>query len=383
MNCPTCNYSTNKLLVLYVFHEYNERVEHFIEKCIFYDKDVDFILISNNKSNFKHKYYANVKVLFRDNIGYDFGGWSEALLTYNLYENYSHFIFVNSSVMGPFIKSGKWTDMYINGLKDNVKLFGSTINADGSKTIDGSSAQSHVQSYIFAIDKNTLKYLMDCDIFSITNYAATFNDAIFKKEVLMSRKIIENNWNIGSLMNYYKDVDFTSNNSSVELLGDIMWPHCHLKLWNKYEIIFIKGNRFLTEPPNPPNVPNPPSDPNPPNVPSDPNPPSVPKGKKGNKKGNKKGPPNGPNVPKGPNGPPNVPKGPPNGQNVPKGPNVPKSPPKGPNSPPNVPNVPKSPNSSPNVPKGPPNGPNVPPNVQKGYKKYSRLEFIMPLKGML
>jgi len=43
----------------------------------------------------------------------------------------------------------------------------------------------------------------------ITNYAETFHDAIYNKEILMSRKIIENNWNIGSLLLYYKDVDFT------------------------------------------------------------------------------------------------------------------------------------------------------------------------------
>ena len=41
----------NKLLVLYVFHIYNDRVKHFIENCIFYDENVDFIIISNNKDN--------------------------------------------------------------------------------------------------------------------------------------------------------------------------------------------------------------------------------------------------------------------------------------------------------------------------------------------
>ena len=68
---------------------------------------------------------------------------------------------------------------------------------------------SHVQSYIFSIDIITLQYLIDCHIFSLTNYAKTFSDAVNKKEILMSRKIIENNWNIGCLFKYYKDDDFT------------------------------------------------------------------------------------------------------------------------------------------------------------------------------
>ena len=239
----------NKLLVLYVFHIYNDRVKNFIENCIFYDENVDFIIISNDTNNiFKVPDY--VKTLLRENIGYDFGGWSDALLTDNLYENYDNFIFVNSSVIGPFIPSyykDKWTDIYINGLKNNIKLFGSTIN-----TIGDPLNKSHVQSFIFSMDKTTLKYLINCEIFSITNYAKTFHDAIWKKEVLMSRKIIENNWNIGSLFSYYKDVDFTfsckkPSEYNMPFLGDIMFQPAKDTLWNVYDIVFIKGNRVNVE----------------------------------------------------------------------------------------------------------------------------------------
>jgi hypothetical protein len=235
-----------KILVLYVFHIYNYRVKHFIENCIFYDENVDFIIISNNKNN-KFETPGYVKKFFRENIGYDFGGWSDCLLTNNLYENYDNFIFVNSSVIGPFIPSyckDKWTDIYINGLQNNVKLFGSTIN-----TICDPLNKSHVQSYIFSMDKTTLKYLIDCEIFSITNYAKTFDDAIFKKELLMSRKIIENKWNIGSLLPYYKDVDFTFTSKKpsdydIIFLDDVMYTEYKDKLWNLYDLVFIKGNRI-------------------------------------------------------------------------------------------------------------------------------------------
>ena len=235
----------SKVLVLYVFHIYNDRVENFIKNCIFNDDDIDFIIISNDKNNIFHV-PDNVKTLFRDNIGYDFGGWSDALLTNNLYENYDKFIFVNSSVSGPFIPSyykGKWTDVYINGLQDNIKLFGSTINTMGNPLVS-----SHIQSYIFSMDKITLQYLINCEIFSTTNYTETFWDTIFQKEVLMSRKIIENNWNIGSLFEYYKNVDFTFSNKNpeeynIEFLGDIMYKQCENSLWNRYELVFIKGNR--------------------------------------------------------------------------------------------------------------------------------------------
>jgi len=235
-----------KTLVLYVFHIFNKRVQHFLSNCIFNDTDIDFIIISNDKNNLINV-PDYVKTLYRDNIGFDFGGWSDALLTDNLYENYDKFIFVNSSAVGPFIPScykGKWTNIYIDGLQNNIKLFGSTINTCGDPL-----NKSHVQSYIFSMDKVTLQYLINCEIFSTTNYAKTFSDAIWTKEVLMSRKIIENKWNIGSLMNYYNDVDFTFSNKkpeeyNIKFLDDVMFKQFKKKFWNEYGIVFIKGNRI-------------------------------------------------------------------------------------------------------------------------------------------
>lgn len=235
----------SKTLVLYVFHIFNERVQHFINNAVFFDENIDFIFISNDNQN-QFEVPAYVKKLFRDNIGYDFGGWSEALLTNNLYKNYENFIFVNSSVMGPYLPdyyNGKWTDIYLNNLKDNVKLFGSTIN-----TIGQPLTMSHVQSYIFAMDKITLQYLIDHAIFSMTNYARTFHNAIYDKEVLMSNLIIKNGWNIGSLLPLYANVDFTfrtkrPNEYNINFEDDIMHSNFRGILWNEHQLVFIKGNR--------------------------------------------------------------------------------------------------------------------------------------------
>ena len=196
----------SKTLVLFVFHIYNDSVANFINKCIFYDENVDFVVISNDKNNvFEVPVY--VKKIFRDNIGYDFGGWSEALLVDDLYKKYDKFLFCNSSIIGPFLPSyykGRWTDAYLNELQNNTKMFGSTIN-----TLDNPKTKAHIQSYIFCMDRNTLGYLIKCEIFSLTNHANTFHEAIWNKEVLMSRKIVENGWNIGSMMTRYKNVDFS------------------------------------------------------------------------------------------------------------------------------------------------------------------------------
>jgi hypothetical protein len=43
--------SMSKTLVLYVFHIYNDRVQHFIDNAIFYDENVDFTFKINNQKN--------------------------------------------------------------------------------------------------------------------------------------------------------------------------------------------------------------------------------------------------------------------------------------------------------------------------------------------
>ncbi len=238
-----------KTLVLYVFHELNDRVKMFIDKAIFEDKNVDFIIISNSMKKIKYPIPSYVKIFYRKNIGFDFGGWSDALLTDDLYKNYKNFIFVNSSSIGPFLKSGnknKWTDIYIKGLSKDVKLFGSNIVVGYCSSDPRYGA--FVQSNIFCMDINTLTYLIKCNIF-IKNRIVSMNDCI-DIEFFMSRKIIENKWNIGSLLPLYKDVDFLFRNKNPEdynivFYNDVMNKEYRNVVWNEYDLVFIKGNRGI------------------------------------------------------------------------------------------------------------------------------------------
>jgi hypothetical protein len=231
-----------KTLVLYAFHIYNDRVHNFINNCVFEDKNIDFCIICNNKEiQFECPKY--VKVIKRDNYGFDFGAWSYALLKDDYYLNYDTFICINSSVVGPYLHpnfQGKWTDVYLNGLQ-KYKLFGSTIN-----TIEKPHTHAHVQSYIFSLNKETLEYLIKANIFSLTNLAKTMTDAIWLKEVQMSQIITNYGWNIGSLLKIYENVDFTKKSVqeyNIPILNDLMYSKYRNIHWNEYELIFVKGNR--------------------------------------------------------------------------------------------------------------------------------------------
>jgi hypothetical protein len=255
-----------KTLVLYVFHEYNTRVEQFLTQAIFQDPAVEFLLVYNNDAaklyiefdsqtntlriqspatpSFSLPSY--VKFFHRQNIGLDFGAWSDALLQQDLYKNYDNYVFVNSSVVGPFLPKNstiRWTDIYLQGLTSTVKLFGSTINS-----CDDPDNYSHIQSYAFAMEKPTLEYLIECGIFSNTDYISDKHNAVWQKEVAMSRKIIERGWNIGSLLPYYINFEFRPQQlpfyeQNKHALGDVMWPTYENIYWTKEELVFVKGNR--------------------------------------------------------------------------------------------------------------------------------------------
>ena len=246
-----------KTLILYVFHEINERVYYFIENGIFKSDDYIFILISNNK-NINIICPSYVKILIRDNIGYDFGGWSDALLSKSLYKDFDNFIFVNSSCIGPFTPSyfqGNWCDIFLNKITETTKLVGTTISTliygKNVKVVNDPSIASHVQSWLFCTDKMGLELLFDKKIFSY-DYIKNHDDGIYKKEIPMSRFIIDNGWNISSLMTYYDDIDFRFDNLkpadyNIKYLGDAAYNGQYANsTTHPYEFIFVKANRNIS-----------------------------------------------------------------------------------------------------------------------------------------
>jgi hypothetical protein len=106
--------------------------------------------------------------------------------------------------------------------------------------------ESHVQSYIFSMDREALDYLIENEIFTQKRYITDFVELVIKREFRMSRLIIEKGWNIGCLMDNYQGIDFTFKiiNKQIEYLGDVMLPHNYNKLWTLKELVFIKGNRI-------------------------------------------------------------------------------------------------------------------------------------------
>lgn len=245
----------SKTLVLYTFSDFNEGVYSFIKHGLFEDENIHFMFICNNMEidTYIHidviipKYVTFIK---RENTGFDFGAWSVGALTNDLYKNYDYLVFLNSSVIGPYLPEGcneKWSNILTSKLNERVKLVGCTIN-----TMNMIETRAHVQSYCFCMDIKTFEFLVDKEIFSLTKFKETKGQVIYENEIPMSRFIIDNGWNMSCLCPQFDDIDYTFKEyPSSKMHERVLYadpPHpCNYNVrWKSTDVMFIKRNRGYT-----------------------------------------------------------------------------------------------------------------------------------------
>jgi hypothetical protein len=259
-----------KSIVIYSYYqkndEYIKNLEFFIKNGL-YD-DIDYIFcINGNECSVDIPSSSNIKIIKRENVGYDFGAYSDALKQINI-KLYDYFFFINTSVRGPFIHEKerlhvKWTDPFIKLFKKDVALVGTTINIlevtdphiIKSMYLDlliekgFTSPFTHVQSQFFVFNKKSLKFLIDKKFFEQTS-EQNFIKFIALREVLMSQLILKNGWNINCMLPKYQGLDYRKvehdiNKTSVD--GDPYYPGAYFgNSIEPYDVMFIKTNRNVS-----------------------------------------------------------------------------------------------------------------------------------------
>ena len=205
----------------------------------------------NYNSSIDLPYLENLTILKRENIGFDFGGWSVGLLENDFYKNYDKFLFINSSVVGPFIPpyfDKPWPELITSGLKGNIKLYGSTINNYDEYGRFQLGKSHHVQSFAFSLDKKGLDVCMHKNIFSLTIFQDSFINTVINCELGLSRVILEAGYNIGCCMKRYENTDFLNLQKYTRdhFAGDGMYNDSYTCFGlHPYETIFIKSNRGI------------------------------------------------------------------------------------------------------------------------------------------
>jgi hypothetical protein len=200
-----------KTVVMFAYYECGiycaQNLNYFMNVAI-WDNDVDYIIISNGKCSVcttRQDVFdkQNVKLIERENIGYDFGAYAAAIKSIDI-RNYDYFIFVNAGIRGPLIPGSqmsnlmRWHTYFTNRVVGSTKLVGATISCE---------IQIHVQSYMFALHIDGLELALANGVFP---EAATSIDALISNsEIGMSSLLLSHGFNIDTLMTEYSGRNWT------------------------------------------------------------------------------------------------------------------------------------------------------------------------------
>jgi hypothetical protein len=230
-------------LVTYVFHKFNENVRFFLEFGYVADPTIHWRIIINDSSYHLdpklYSHWKNIRVINRDNIGYDFGGYSYSIFVDPVEPmiKYDYYVFINSSVRGPFLpmwnRSANWVKLFTQMINATTKLGGSTIGIFNNLP--------HIQTMVFATDRVGLEIGMRHGIFSQNSQPLTRNQCIIEKEVAYSTKILQAGYNIQCLLPAYANVDFRTITGTSPNINPFIQDENYFKLsLHPYEVIFIK-----------------------------------------------------------------------------------------------------------------------------------------------
>jgi hypothetical protein len=248
-----------KKLILYIFHKMDENVKFFLENGLYQDENTDFLIIINQtytENSFKERIpsilkkdiefyflnkYPNVSILERENKSFDFGGWYEGLTKDKLWKKYNYFLFLNSSVIGPFSKEQKWAESFFQNLYfqyRKIALSGTTINFQHNL---------HVQSMCFAIKYGFIRYLLKSKQIFLKEIKT--KDEAIHSELNLSKICLNFDYGIQTKMKYYLNQTKSGifkNTIFKEKKSDNInkSPESILKLMNHpTEFVFVK-NKF-------------------------------------------------------------------------------------------------------------------------------------------
>ena len=198
-----------RICISYVYYkspssDYNLR--YFIENEIKYRMDVFYSIVINGKElSYEIPKLSNVQIIYRDNIGYDFGGHLASLNEINK-DMFDYFFFMNSGVIGPILKNKNedWYSQFTNKITKKVKLVGTTIVCLPHNDSGGFGPK--VEGFFFLLDKVGLQLVLE-------NGTIFYNhknkvDAILNGEYSLSKCIINHGYTIDCMLGKYQNIDW-------------------------------------------------------------------------------------------------------------------------------------------------------------------------------
>lgn len=244
-----------KCLCIYAYFEKNQEYKDNFQYFLKYGVNTasDYVFVLNGQCTVSIPESESILVIQRENIGFDFGAFAAALKRIDV-NQYDYFIFLNTSVRGPFLLYNyTWQNAFIEMITGDVKLVGTTINVH-PESIDDLANQGftpphkHVQSQMFAMDRECLAFLRP-KVFDVDTSEMNFQQVIENKEVAMSQHVLKNKWNINCLLSGYKGIDYRLLQTEVNptsFHGDPSYVGRYFGgTYTPYDVMFVKTNRHL------------------------------------------------------------------------------------------------------------------------------------------
>ena len=257
----------NKIVVFYAYFEkdknYKYNFIYFLNNALL--EHIDYVIIINGYCSVDIPQKPNIKILTRENKGFDFGAYSYAVNHLNDIK-YNYYFFINTSVIGPFLtkynnETSDWTLPFLNLFKNNVKLVGTSINIYQKNNIPFSKYDLsniyvknnpfiHIQTMFFALDHEFFTHLKCINFFNENELNnKDFNYVIAYKEIGLSQIAFKNNWNINCILDKYKDIDYLNLKHDINPYsknGDPYYKNTYFgKSIEKDDVIFYKLKRFI------------------------------------------------------------------------------------------------------------------------------------------
>jgi hypothetical protein len=250
------------IAIVYHYYErdfnYRDNLIYFLSVGILDEYDYYIVIAGQCTINIPKK--ENIFIINTENKNNDYGGYSKFIKSQNI-NKYNFFIFINSSVRGPFLLShspSDWTSPFIEKLSGETHLVGSSINQLPTLNLHSKILEKHyaypppyvhVQTTSYALTAEALHHLI-----SIGFYA---NDRLMSKpevialyELRLSREIIKNGWNISCVLPLYDSIDYRCDSDVPEnhfaKNGNVLFQKGFLgRTLSPFELIFIKINRNM------------------------------------------------------------------------------------------------------------------------------------------
>jgi len=212
-----------------VFYHYFEKNDFYRDNLVYflstgYLENIDFyIVISGNCSIKNLPERENIFYINAPNLNFDFGGHAAGINFMRAkYSSYKNYIFINSSVRGPFLNPHSdtpWIDIFINKFSNNTHLVGSSINIplEGTPEVQRfidlfpnyESSCAHVQTTAYAMTEEAFNHLLSIDFYNTTILLSRI-DVICMYEIRLSQEILRNNWTLECLLPEYNLIDYQS-----------------------------------------------------------------------------------------------------------------------------------------------------------------------------